>query len=103
MQHGDLDKTKVLKTQRDYKSDERKPNFKSAEIYPTGHTGFTYRLDRLDLFQNKSGPPDMSGPLPGLQRGFLDMSGPQPRHVWWCNTLATTGLAVFTPDSPLGL
>jgi hypothetical protein len=30
MQHGDLDKTKVLKTQRDSKSDERKPNSKSV-------------------------------------------------------------------------
>jgi hypothetical protein len=35
---------------------------------------FHYRSDRLDLFQNKSGPLDLSGPLPGLQRGFPDMS-----------------------------
>jgi hypothetical protein len=30
MQHEVLDKTKVLKTQRDYKSDLRKPNSKSV-------------------------------------------------------------------------
>jgi hypothetical protein len=30
MQHGDLDKTKVLKTHRDSKSDVRKPNSKSV-------------------------------------------------------------------------
>jgi hypothetical protein len=30
MQHGDLDKTKVLKTQRDSMSDVRKPNSKSV-------------------------------------------------------------------------
>jgi hypothetical protein len=30
MQHGDLDKTKVLKIQRDSKSDERKPSFESV-------------------------------------------------------------------------
>jgi hypothetical protein len=27
MQHGNLDKAKVLKTQRDFKSDVRKPKF----------------------------------------------------------------------------
>jgi hypothetical protein len=51
MQHGDLDKTKVLKTQRDSKSDVMKLNSKSViksvlpvrpvldtgdKIYPTG-------------------------------------------------------------------
>jgi hypothetical protein len=41
MQHGDLDKTKVLKTQRDSKSELRKPNsknvFKSVQpIKPAG-------------------------------------------------------------------
>jgi hypothetical protein len=30
MQHGDLDKTRVLKTQRDSKSELRKPNFKNV-------------------------------------------------------------------------
>jgi hypothetical protein len=30
MQHGDLDKTKVLKTKRDFMSDVRKPNSKSV-------------------------------------------------------------------------
>jgi hypothetical protein len=24
----------------------------------------------------------LSGPLPGLQKGFSDMSDPQPEHVW---------------------
>jgi hypothetical protein len=46
MQHGDLDKTKVLKTQRDSKSDERKPNSKSVlksilPVRPVLHTGQT--------------------------------------------------------------
>jgi hypothetical protein len=46
MQQGDLDKTKVLKTQRDLKSDERKPNFKSVlksilPVRPVLHTGQT--------------------------------------------------------------
>jgi hypothetical protein len=44
MQHGDLDKTNILKTQRDYKSDEQKPNFTSVlkSILPVRlvlHTG----------------------------------------------------------------
>jgi hypothetical protein len=44
MQHGDLDKTKVLKTQRDSKSDERKPKFQSVlkSLLPVrlvSHTG----------------------------------------------------------------
>jgi hypothetical protein len=44
MQHGDLDKTKVFKTQRDSKSDVRKPNFKSVlksvlPVRPALHTG----------------------------------------------------------------
>jgi hypothetical protein len=50
MQHGDLDKTKVLKTQRDSMSDVRKPNSKSVlkSIIPvkpvlnTGQIGWTY-------------------------------------------------------------
>jgi hypothetical protein len=50
MQHGDLDKTKVLKTQRDSMSDVRKPNFKSVlkSVIPVrpvlhiGQTGLTY-------------------------------------------------------------
>jgi hypothetical protein len=46
MQHGDLDKIKVLKTQRDSKSDERKPNSKSVlksilPVRPVLHTGQT--------------------------------------------------------------
>jgi hypothetical protein len=50
MQYGDLEKAKVLKTQRDSKSDVRKPNFKSVLKYvlpvrPVLHicqTGWTY-------------------------------------------------------------
>jgi hypothetical protein len=47
MQHGDLDKTKVLKIQRDSMSDVRKPNFKSVlkSVIPV---------------------PDLSGPFTGL-------------------------------------
>jgi hypothetical protein len=50
MQHGDLDKTKVLKNQRDSMSDVMKPNFKSVlksvipvrPVLNTGQTGWTY-------------------------------------------------------------
>jgi len=50
MQHGDLDKTKVLKIQRDSMSDVRKPNSKSVlksvlpvrPVLHTGQTGWTY-------------------------------------------------------------
>jgi hypothetical protein len=50
MQYGDLDKIKVLKTQRDSMSDVRKPNSKSTlkSVIPvrlvlhTGQTGLTY-------------------------------------------------------------
>jgi hypothetical protein len=43
MQHDDLDKIKVLKTQRDSKSDERNPNLKSVmksvlPVKPVLHT-----------------------------------------------------------------
>jgi hypothetical protein len=50
MQHGDLDKTKVLKTKIVSMSDVKKPNFKSAlksvtlvrPVLNTGQTGWTY-------------------------------------------------------------
>jgi hypothetical protein len=47
MQHGDLDKTKVLKTQRDSMSDVRKSNSKSMlksviPVLNTGQVGWTY-------------------------------------------------------------
>jgi hypothetical protein len=50
VQHGDFDKTKVLKTQRDSKSEERKQNPKSLlksfllvrPVLLTGQTGWTY-------------------------------------------------------------
>jgi hypothetical protein len=50
MQHGALDKTKVLKTQRDSKSDVRKLNSKSVLksvilvrlVMHTSQTGWTY-------------------------------------------------------------
>jgi hypothetical protein len=72
MQHGDLDKTKVLKTKIVSMSDVRKPNSKSAEIC---HTGIEYRSYRLVLSKS------FSGPLAGFQRLWPDMSGPQPGHV----------------------
>jgi hypothetical protein len=49
-----------------------------AEIYPTGQTGIAHQSDRLDLFQNKSDPPDLSGPFIRFQRCFLDMFGLGP-------------------------
>jgi hypothetical protein len=47
MQHGDLDKTKVLKTQRDSMIDVRKPNSESVLksvilVLNTGQTSWTY-------------------------------------------------------------
>jgi hypothetical protein len=50
MKHGDLDKTKVLETQRDFMSDVKKPNSKSVlksaipvgPVLHTGQTGLTY-------------------------------------------------------------
>jgi hypothetical protein len=55
MQHGDLDKTKVLKTLRDFKSDVRKPNSKSVlnsvlsvkPVLHTDQTGWTYPIASL--------------------------------------------------------
>jgi hypothetical protein len=55
MQHGDLDKTKVLKTQRDSKSDVWKPNSMSVlkSILPVrlvlhiSHTGWTCPRESL--------------------------------------------------------
>jgi hypothetical protein len=49
MQLGDLDKTKVLKTQRDSMSDVRKPNSKSVlksviPVLNTGQTGWIYPI-----------------------------------------------------------
>jgi hypothetical protein len=46
MQHGNLDKIKVLKTQRDFKSDGSKPNSRSVmksvrPVRPVLHTGQT--------------------------------------------------------------
>jgi hypothetical protein len=46
MQHDDLDKIKVLKTQKDSKSDERKPKFQCVlksllPVRPVLHTGWT--------------------------------------------------------------
>jgi hypothetical protein len=75
MQHCDLDKTKVLKTQRDSMSDLRKPNSKSSEICHTGPTGIEHRSDWLDLPKSKSGPSDLSDPFTGFQSRLPDMSG----------------------------
>jgi hypothetical protein len=71
MQHGDLDKTKVLKTQRDSMSDVRKPNSKSV----LKSVILVHRSDRLDLSKSKFGPPDLSGPFIGFQSHLPDMSG----------------------------
>jgi hypothetical protein len=48
-----------------------------AKIYPTNQTSIAHRSDQVDLFQNKSGPPDLSDPFTRFQRYFLDMSGPE--------------------------
>jgi hypothetical protein len=76
MQHGDFDKTKVLKTQRDSVSDVRKPNSKSVlksiipirSVLNNGQTGLTYP-------RAKSSPPDLSDPFTGFQSHLPDMSG----------------------------
>jgi hypothetical protein len=79
MPHGDLDKTKVLKTQRDSKSDVWKPKFQEcAEIYPTGQTGIAHGSHWLVQSQSKSGSPDLSSPFFRFQRLFLDLSGLGP-------------------------
>jgi hypothetical protein len=71
MQHGDLDKTKVLKTQRDSISDVRKLNSKSVlksviPVLNTGQTSLTYP---------RASPLDLSGPFIGFQSCLPDMSG----------------------------
>jgi hypothetical protein len=81
MQHGHLDKTKVLKTQGDSMSDVRKPNSKSVlkSIIPvrlvlyTGQTGVERQSDRLDLSKSMPGAPSLSGPFIGFQSRLLDM------------------------------
>jgi hypothetical protein len=62
MQHSDLDKIKVLKTQRDFMSDVSKPNFNNAlksvipvrpvgpiqeQVWSTGLIRSLYRLPKL--------------------------------------------------------
>jgi hypothetical protein len=78
MQHGDLDITKVLKIQRDSKSDVKKPNSKSVKFCPTGQTGIAHRSDRLNLSQNKFDPLNVSGPFTRFQRHLPDMFGLGP-------------------------
>jgi hypothetical protein len=76
MQHGDLDKTKVLKTKIVSMSDVRKPNSKSVlksvtpvrPIFNTGPTGWTY-------------PRACLAPLVGFQRLWPDMFALQLGHV----------------------
>jgi hypothetical protein len=76
MQHGDLDKTKVLKTKIVSISDVRKPNSKSVlksvtpvkPIFNTGPTGWTY-------------PRACLAPLVGFQRLWPDMFVLQLGHV----------------------
>jgi hypothetical protein len=63
MQHGDLDKNKVLETQRDSMSDVRKPNSKSVlksvilvrPVLHIGQTGLTYsRVSPVPLLASKA-------------------------------------------------
>jgi hypothetical protein len=49
---------------------------KCTKISRSGQTIFAYRLDQLDLFPNKSSPPDLFDPFTEFQRGFLNMSRP---------------------------
>jgi hypothetical protein len=51
---------------------------KCAEISPTDQIGFAYQSDWLNLFQNNSSPPNLSGLFTRFQRCFLDMSDPWP-------------------------
>jgi hypothetical protein len=74
MQHGDLDKTKVLKTQRDSMSDVRTKFQEYVEICHTSQTGIAHWSDQFDLSKSKSGPSDLSDPFIGLQSRLSDMS-----------------------------
>jgi hypothetical protein len=64
MQHGDLDKTKVLKTKIVSMSGVRKPNFKGVlksvtpvrPVLNISQTGIEHRSDRLDLSKSLSDP-----------------------------------------------
>jgi hypothetical protein len=75
MQHGDLDKIKVLKTQRDSKSDVRKPNSKSVlkSVLPIRlvlHTGQTdWTCPRLSLVHQTC-------PIPLLDSRDVYRTGP---------------------------
>jgi hypothetical protein len=56
MQHGDLDKTKVLKTKRDSMSDVRKPNSNSVlksvvPVRPVLNTGHVQLLTQICQFR----------------------------------------------------
>jgi hypothetical protein len=69
-----LTKPKCLKPREIPRVVKRNQTPKCGEISPTGQTSFTYRSDRLDLFQNKFIPPDLSGPFTAFQS--------LTRHVW---------------------
>jgi hypothetical protein len=90
MQHGDFEKTKVLKTQRDSKSDVRKPNSKSVLN--------SVQSDRPVLHTNQIGwtyPKATPVPLPDSTSIFLDFFSFGPdmsneQYAYW--NLNSTGL-----------
>jgi hypothetical protein len=68
MKHSDLDKTKVLKTQRDFKSDVRKPNFKSV-------LNSVLLVRSVKPISEQVQSTGLVWSFTGFQRHFLDMSG----------------------------
>jgi hypothetical protein len=83
MQHGDLDKTRVLKTKIVSISDVRKQNFKSVlksvtlvrPVLNTGQTGWTYPSACPASYPDSR---DSSRTCPAPR---LDISSPQPGHI----------------------
>jgi hypothetical protein len=81
MQHGDLDKTKVLKTQRDSMSDVSKPNSKSVLkfvipvrlVMNTGQTDWTH---------------PRASPSTRLIQSVYWLPEPFAGHVWYWTRLA---------------
>jgi hypothetical protein len=70
MQHGDLDKIKVLKTQRDFMSDVKKPNSKSVlksviSVGPIQEQVWSTRL----------------------VRSLYRLAEPFARHIWYWTSL----------------
>jgi hypothetical protein len=79
MQHGDLDKTKVLKIKIVSMSDVRKPNYKSVlkSIIPVRPIGPLQELVRPP----SRIPETLASYVRPLGRTGSNMSGPQPEHV----------------------